>query len=171
MRHLDDTLAARMALNEASADEQKWVEGHVPGCERCRRLVEQTQQAWNQLKADPADLLEDLPIWPGVAAALDAQQQPASGRAAPVLRPRWRTAVAEARRRPLAYAALLLVTASLVGGNLAGRVLWTTPAASARTEELSDYTTLSGLPEGSLSAIYLAPDLAATNGTDGETGP
>jgi len=162
MRHLDDTLAARLALETASADERKRAEEHARGCERCRRLLEQTTQAWSRLEADPAGLLPDLPIWPGVAAALDATQQPASGRAAPVLRPRWRTAVTEARRRPLAYASLLLVVASLVGGNLAGRLIWTTPVASARTEELSDYTTLSGLPTGSLSALYLTTDLETT---------
>jgi hypothetical protein len=168
MRHLDDTLAARLALNTASVDDRKRAEEHARGCERCRRLLEDTHQAWDRLEADPATLLPDLPVWPGVAAALDAQQQPASGRATPVLRPRWRTAVAEARRRPLAYASLLLVVASLVGGNLAGRLVWTAPAASTRTEELSDYTTLSGLPEGSLSAFYLATDLNATTEETGQ---
>lgn len=174
MRHLNDTRILRLAAGGGSPEATASEREHLAGCAACRERVEAETRIWALLgTADPAARLDDRPLWPRVAAALDAGRAPAG---APVLRPRWRVGLAEAAHRPLAYAVLLLALAGLVGGNVAGRAVWSGAGASAAADtgagtELVDYTALAGLPEGSLTAQYLGGDLAgeSTRGASGDT--
>ncbi len=165
MKHLHPHILTQLALGEAPAETTASARDHLEVCSRCRLALERTERTWNLLAADPAASLPDLPVWPRVAAALHE-----TGRPAPALVPRWRVALAEARRRPLAYAFAALLIAGLAGGNLVGRTLFDAAAAST-TSTLVQYSGITGLPEGSLAAGYLGSDFqVAVAGAIGESG-
>lgn len=170
MKHFNDTLAARLALGEASPEEARQAEAHVTECARCRDLLSATRAMWAVLETDPASTQPDTPLWPRVAEALDRERGDAT---VPVLRPRWRIAIGEALHTPVAYAGLGLVAVALVGGHVAGRALLGTTANAVVTDagsgaEALDLSALLDLPSGSLAAVYLDQDLGVGTEATGE---
>ena len=172
MHHVTEELAARIARGDASPEEEASARAHAESCPRCRALLAETRAVWAAMEADPAALLADTPLWPRVAEALDGERGTADA-PVPVLRPRWKDALAEAWRRPLAYAAVLLALAGVVGGEMAGRTLLggSSPRAvseqaaateiASPDEDLLAYTALADFPEGSLASLYLGDELHA----------
>ena len=170
MKHINDTLAARMAFGEASPEEARQAETHVTECTRCRDLLSATRAMWAVLETDPASTQPDTPLWPRVAEAMDRER---GGATMPVLRPRWRIAMGEALHTPVAYAGLGLVAVALVGGHVAGRALLGTTTDSVVSEtgngaEALDLSALLGTPSGALSAAYLEQDLDVSTEPTGE---
>jgi anti-sigma factor RsiW len=170
MKHFNDTLAARLALGEASPEEARQAEAHVTECTRCRELLAATRAMWAVLETDPASTQPDTPLWPRVAEALDRRP---GGATMPVLRPRWRIAMGEALHTPVAYAGLGLVAIALVGGHVAGRALLGSTAGTVVSDtgngaEALDLSALLDVPSGSLAATYLDQDLTAGGEANGE---